>query len=234
MNIINKVIKLLNYCNTHPETKIRYHASDMILHIHSDVSYLSENESKSRDGGFFYMGSNDKTDKKLTKGAILIISKVLKHVMLSAAEAEIGAVFINAKEGAVVGTTLEELGRKHPPTPMETDNTTATRYSNGTIKQKRTKAMDMPFYWIKDRVKQGQFNVYWGPGFQNLADYFTKHHSPAHHKRIRDVYIHADERPINRNGIRNSALPGCVNTSGKAGAQIPHLPMGDDSPPWGK
>jgi hypothetical protein len=33
----NKVIKLLNYCNTHPETKIRYHASDMILHIHSDA-----------------------------------------------------------------------------------------------------------------------------------------------------------------------------------------------------
>jgi hypothetical protein len=28
----DKVIKLLNYCNTHPETKIRYHASDMILH----------------------------------------------------------------------------------------------------------------------------------------------------------------------------------------------------------
>jgi hypothetical protein len=103
-----------------------------------------------------------------------VLIKVLKHVMSSSAEAEIGAVFINAKEGAVLRTTLEELGHKQPPTPMETDNTTATGYSNGTIKQKRTKAMDMRFYWIKDRVKQGQFNVYWGPGFQNLADYFTK------------------------------------------------------------
>jgi hypothetical protein len=180
----NKVIKLLNYCNTHPETKIRYHASDMILHIHSDASYLSENDAKSRAGGIFYMGSNNKTDKKPTHDAISIISKVLKNVMSSAAEAEIGAVFINAKEGAVFRTTLEELGHKKPPTPMETDNTTAIGYSNGTIKQKRTKAMDMRFYWIKDRVEQGQFNVYWGPGFQNLADYFTKHHSLAHHKRI--------------------------------------------------
>jgi hypothetical protein len=94
----DKVIKMLNYCNTHPETKIRYHASDMILHIHSNASYLSENEANSRAGGFFYMGSNNKTDKKPTNGAILIISKVLKHVMSSAAEAEIGAVFINAKE----------------------------------------------------------------------------------------------------------------------------------------
>jgi hypothetical protein len=117
---------------------------------------------------------------------------------------------------------------------METDNTTATGYSNGTTKQKQTKAMDMRFYWIKDRVKQGQFNVYWGAGFQNLADYFTKHHSPAHHKGIHDKYIHTDKRPINRKGIRNSALRGCVNTSGKAGAQIPRLPLGDDYSPWGR
>jgi hypothetical protein len=111
----DKVIKLLNYCNTHPETKMRHHASDMILQIHSDASYLSENEAKSRAGGFFYMGNTSKSDRKLTNGAILIISKVLKHVMSSAAEAEIGAVFINAKEGAVLRTTLEELGHKQPP-----------------------------------------------------------------------------------------------------------------------
>jgi hypothetical protein len=111
----DKVIKLLNYCNTHPETNIHYHASDMILHIHSDASYLSENEAKSRAGGLFYMGNKNKNDKNLPNGAILIISKVLKHVMSSAAEAEIGAVFINAKEGAVLRTTLEELGHTQPP-----------------------------------------------------------------------------------------------------------------------
>jgi hypothetical protein len=161
----DKVIKLLNYCKTHPETKIRYHASDMILYIHSDASHLSERKAKSRAGGFFYMGNSADTANKLTNGAILIISTVLKHVMSSAAEAEIWAVFIDAKEGAVLSTTLEELGHPHPPTSLETDNTTATGYNNGTIKQKRTKAMDMRFYWIKDRVKQGQFNVYWGPGY---------------------------------------------------------------------
>jgi hypothetical protein len=82
-----KVIKLLNYCNTHPETEIHYHSSDMILHIHIDASYLSENEAKSRAGGFFYMVNTTKNDKKLTNGAILIVSKIIKHVMSSAAEA---------------------------------------------------------------------------------------------------------------------------------------------------
>jgi hypothetical protein len=83
----DKVIKLLSYCNTHPESKIQYHSSDMILHIHSDATYLSEDEAKSRAGGFFYMGNSTKHQKKLTDEAILIISKVLKHVMSSAAEA---------------------------------------------------------------------------------------------------------------------------------------------------
>jgi hypothetical protein len=93
--------------------------------------------------------------------------------------------------------------------------------------------MDMRFYWIQDRVKQGQSNVYWDPGYQNLADYFTKHHLPAHHKRMREIFIHTDEQPINRKGIQDSALQGCVNTSGKASAQILHLPLGGDSSPSG-
>ena len=32
----------LNYSTTHPNAKIRYTTSDMILYIHSDASYLSE------------------------------------------------------------------------------------------------------------------------------------------------------------------------------------------------
>jgi hypothetical protein len=143
--------------------------------------------------------------------------------------------FINAKEGAVLRIQLQELGNPQPPHTIG-NRPTATGYINGTIKQKHTKAMDMRFYWIKERVKQGQFNVYWGPagpGYQSLADYFTKHHLPAHHKRMRGIYIYASEQPINRKGICDSASQGCVNTSGKAGAQILHLLLGDDSSPSG-
>jgi hypothetical protein len=59
--------------------------------------------------------------------------------MSSAAEAEIGAVFINAKKGAVLRTTLEQLGHKQPPTPMKTYNSTATGYSNGKINKNSQK-----------------------------------------------------------------------------------------------
>jgi cephalosporin-C deacetylase-like acetyl esterase len=48
----------------------------------------------------------------------------------------------------------------------------------------------MCFYWIQDRVSQGQFAVHWQKGSDNLADYFTKHHPPAHHILMRPIYIH--------------------------------------------
>jgi hypothetical protein len=56
---------------------------------------------------FFYMGSNIDSNNKLTNGAILIISAILKHVTSSAAEAEIISVFLNAKEATILRTTLE-------------------------------------------------------------------------------------------------------------------------------
>ena len=43
----------LNYCATHPDATVRFHASDMILKIHSDASYLSETGAKSRAGGYY-------------------------------------------------------------------------------------------------------------------------------------------------------------------------------------
>jgi hypothetical protein len=114
------------------------------------------------------MDSGTKTDKKLTNGSILIISKVLKHVMSSTAEDETGAVFMNAKEGAVLRTTLEELGHPQPPTPMETDNTNATGYSNGTIKQKRT---NNGYETLLDRRQSETRTIYCvlGPGLSKCG-----------------------------------------------------------------
>jgi hypothetical protein len=85
---------------------------------------------------------------------------------------------------------LIEIGHPQPPTPIKTDNTTARGIITGTIKQKRSKAIDMGFYWLKDRFEQEQFDYVWGPGIENLADYPTKHHSGKHHSTVRPIYIY--------------------------------------------
>ena len=56
-------------------------------------------------------------------------------------------------------------------------------------KLKRSRAMDVRFHKIADRVRQGQFVITWQKGSQNLADYFTKVHQAAHHRANRCHYV---------------------------------------------
>eukprot|EP00804_Cyclotella_cryptica_P000411 CCRYP_008709-RA/>CCRYP_008709-RA protein AED:0.43 eAED:0.43 QI:0/0/0/1/0/0/5/0/715 len=82
----------------------------------------------------------------------------------SAAEAETGALYINARKAVEERNILQELGHKQPPTPIQTDNSTAEGIANNRVQPKRTKAMDMRFHWLRDRANQKQFRFYWRPG----------------------------------------------------------------------
>jgi hypothetical protein len=161
--------QLLDYLSPHPDNKISFQASYMILHIHTDASYLSVSKARRRLRGLFYLGYNPPNQDKLN-GSILNFAPVIKNIVASAAESEVGACFQNAQTAAPLRTTLLELGQKQPATPR-TDTFTAYGILNETIKQKRSKSMDMKYYWIQDRVRQKQFDVYWRPGTDNLGDY---------------------------------------------------------------
>jgi hypothetical protein len=80
-------------------------------------------------------------------GTILTIATIIKAVMFSTAEAELGALFIKAKEAIHLQQILEEMGHSQPRTPLQTNNTTAEGLINNKIQQKRTKAMDMRYHW---------------------------------------------------------------------------------------
>jgi len=175
--------QFLDYAASQEEAVLTYRASDMVLAVHSDASYLSESKARSRAGGHMFMGGHEEVP--INNGAVLNISQVIKAVMSSAAEAEIGALFINSKLEVPVRTTLEELGNKQPPTPVQTDNSTAHGVLTRKITPKATKAMDMRFHWLRCRKAQRQFCFYWRPGTLNLADCWTKHHPAAHHRSFR-------------------------------------------------
>jgi hypothetical protein len=145
--------QLLDYLATHPDAKISFHASDMILHIHSDASYLSVANARRRLGGLFYLGYNSHNENKLN-GHILNVASVIKNMVASAAESEVGACFQNAQNEAPIRVALLELGHEQPATPPRTDNSTAYGILNEIIKQKRSKYMDMKYYWFQDRVRQ--------------------------------------------------------------------------------
>ena len=53
--------------------------------------------------------------------------------------------------------------------------------------------MDMRFYWINDRIEQGQFRVFWRLGQENLGCYRSKHHPTEHHIDVIPKYLHVPE-----------------------------------------
>jgi hypothetical protein len=81
----------------------------MVLHIHSDAYYLSVSNARSCLGGLFLLG-NKTPEQDTLYGSILNVAAVIKNVVASAAESEVGACFHNAQSGAPLRVTLVELG----------------------------------------------------------------------------------------------------------------------------
>jgi hypothetical protein len=80
-------------------------------------------------------------------GAVLTISQIIKAVMSSVVEAEIGALYIHCQEAIPACHTLEYLGHTQPPTPMQTNNTTALNVVINNV-MKKLNAMDMKYHWL--------------------------------------------------------------------------------------
>ena len=135
----NDITWFLNYAASHPDAKICFSASDMILHIASDWSYLSESKSRSRVGGIFYLSSklpqhNQAPDCNHTfNSPFNVVANIIKMITSSATETEVAATFYNAKEALPFRATLKEMGHPQPPTPMEVDNETAIGFLKSTI-----------------------------------------------------------------------------------------------------
>ena len=168
----------------------------MVLAVCSDAAYLVLPNARSRAAGHFFLtnlpGATGSPPSPVRNGPVHVLCKTLRTVAASAAEAEIGSLFLNAQDAVPIRTALEEMGhvQPHSGTPLETDNSTAHGILHATVRMKRSKAFDMRYHWLQDRIAQGQFNLYWAPGKQNDADYFSKHHPPAHHKLMRSKYLH--------------------------------------------
>ena len=98
-----KMIQLLDYLATHPAAKVRFHALPMVLNIHFGVLYLSERQARSRLMGYFFLGEVPKKGENIQmNGNIFVSCGILQIVVCSAAEAELGALFLNIKEGKVL------------------------------------------------------------------------------------------------------------------------------------
>ena len=89
-------------------------------------------------GGHFFLSRD--VQNPPNNGAVLTIAQIIETVMSSTAEAELGALFINAKAEVHMQWILQEMGHHQPRTPIQTDNSTAEGVINSRVQPKRTKS----------------------------------------------------------------------------------------------
>ena len=220
-----RCFQLLDYLAHHSTAKVRFYASDMIMNIHSDASYLSEGRARSWTCGHFFMGWLPKNDEPIKlNGAFHVSTNVIRFVVASAAEAELGALFHNCQTGITFRSILHDMGHIQLKTPVHCDNATAVGIANSTVKRQRSRSMEMRFFWISDKCAQEMYALHWHPGQENLADYQSKHHTGAHHSKVRPWYLHEANSPRELpRALRPSALKGCVGT--QEGGYLNKVPL---------
>ena len=135
----------------------------MHLYLESDAAYLVLHRARSRCAVYYYLGDKlqSPTDKPAINGTVHVLCKTIPNVLSSAAEAETGGIYHGARESVPMIVALIEMG--HPQDPnsvlVTTNNSTAHGILISTMRAKLSKAYDMRYHWIKDRVLKKQFQL---------------------------------------------------------------------------
>ena len=81
----------------------------MLYKIDSNTAYLVYPEARSRAGGYHYLGNKD---DNFFNGSIYVLAKIIKNVMVSAAEAEVAELFTNTQQAVHMRLNLGDMGNK--------------------------------------------------------------------------------------------------------------------------
>ncbi len=97
---MQQTLQLLDYLATQEDAVLSYHASDMVLAVHSNASYLSEPKARSRAGGHFFLSSD--TTIPPNNGAVLNIVHIIKNVMSRGSGGSSSPLFLFWRENSKI------------------------------------------------------------------------------------------------------------------------------------
>jgi hypothetical protein len=187
-----KLKRVLEYINGTMELEYTMGADDLgKLRTWVDASFAVHPDMKSHTGGVMSMGI----------GGIVCKSSKQKLNTKSSTEAELVGASDYLPNTIWTKNFLEAQGHKVMENILEQDNESAIKLEkNGrTSAGPRSRHIDIRFFWIKDRVKDGEVEIRHCPTLQMLADFFTKPLQGALFRKFRDVilgYKHVDSLVI--------------------------------------
>ena len=140
----------MDYAATHQHIFLQYYASNMILHVDSDDTYLMAPQAKRRIAGHFFFPQHYSNNQAINHPS-LVECKYIRHVVASAAEVEAGGLFHNTQTTIPFRLILHRLGHSQHPTPIKTGNTTACNFVHDNIHLRKFKTRYMHYHWSRDR-----------------------------------------------------------------------------------
>jgi hypothetical protein len=96
---MRQTLQLLDYLAVQVDALLSYHASDMVLAVHSDASYLSKPKAHSRAGGPFFLSSD--TTIPPNNGAVLNIAHIIKKNHVIGHQSETSCTLHHGAQGSV-------------------------------------------------------------------------------------------------------------------------------------
>jgi hypothetical protein len=181
--------QILRYYINNPNPTLILWASDMQLSIVSDVSYASEADASSIGGGVFAL-RNAKDPIGECQAITEVRSDKIKIVCPSVCDAEYITIFKMGIRGLYHIQILEALGWPQGTVPIETDNLCAEGIANNKMLIKKTRTINTKFHWTRQQVEEGRYAVVWGPGKNNLANFFTKGVPKQEFLQVRAKLVH--------------------------------------------
>ena len=194
----------MSYARSSPDAATRLRASGMRLAGGSGAARLVAPEARSRAGGYHYCTGNA---GEQSNGPAHAMAKVIKSAMASAMEAEIAAMFMNARLVAEFRQALEDMGHPQPPAVARAGSEAGCGVLNGTMRQRRSKVAGMSLSWLKGRRERGQLKAGRAPGPASRAGCAAKNHPGPHHQLVRPMQLYAK-------GKSPTALQGCDRIAG--------------------
>ncbi len=142
-----KCTQLLDYLAYHTDAKVCFYASNMIMNIHSDASYLSKGNACSWTCGHFFMGwmPQDNTPIRIN-GSLHVSMNVIWFIVASVAKAELGALFHNCQTGIIFCSILIDMGHVQPKNPVHCNYATTVGIANSMVKRQCSCSMEIHFF----------------------------------------------------------------------------------------
>ena len=177
---------MMQYLNGTKEMVLTLSADDTnILKWYIDASYAIHPDMRGHTGGYLTMG----------EGGIINKSQKQKLNAKSSTETELISSDDVLPDCLWTGYFIEAQGYKAYKTIINRDNkATMLIETNGILSStKRTKHINVRYFFIKDKVDKGEVNIQYCPTEQMIADFYTKPLQEKQFEKFRKMIMNLEE-----------------------------------------